>query len=124
MGWSAHRNVGAGRERSHEDSHHWTCKFFSSRSYGPGDISSAAFLVAAAALLPESDLEIDDVGLNPTRTQFLLTLRALGVQVESTEHRENCNEPVGTVRVKGSKANLDSDGKIQLSRGAVDTAVD
>ena len=67
----------------------------------PGDISSAAFLVAAAALLPGSDLEIDDVGLNPTRTEFLSTLSTFGVDLETTAQREESNEPTGTVRVKG-----------------------
>ena len=67
----------------------------------PGDISSAAFLVAAAALLPGSELEINGVGLNPTRTQFLLTFRPLGFEVDIAPLSEKCNEPVGTVRVSG-----------------------
>jgi len=67
----------------------------------PGDISSAAFLIAAAALLPGSDLEIDAVGLNPTRTQFLLTLRSLGIDLDITQDQEDCNEPVGMVHVTG-----------------------
>lgn len=67
----------------------------------PGDISSAAFLMAAAALLPASDLTVDEVSLNPTRTQFLLTLRSFGVELEITEDQEECNEPVGSVRVTG-----------------------
>lgn len=47
----------------------------------PGDISSAAFFIAAASLLPGSKLLIKGVGLNRTRTQFLSTLRALGADV-------------------------------------------
>ena len=66
----------------------------------PGDISSAAFLIAAAALVPGSDLVIDGVGLNPTRTQFLSTLRSLGIDVELLDERDEGNEPVGTVRVR------------------------
>ncbi len=54
-----------------------------------------------AALLPGSDLEIDAVGLNPTRTQFLLTLRSLGVDLDITQDQEDCNEPVGMVHVTG-----------------------
>jgi 3-phosphoshikimate 1-carboxyvinyltransferase len=68
----------------------------------PGDISSAAFLIAAAALLPESKLEVEDVGLNPTRTMFVSMLRSLGVLIEVTGEREECNEPVGRLRVNGS----------------------
>jgi 3-phosphoshikimate 1-carboxyvinyltransferase len=67
----------------------------------PGDISSAVFFIAAAALLPGSELEIADVGLNPTRCQILRTLRELGAAIEIEEAREECNEPLGTVRVKG-----------------------
>jgi 3-phosphoshikimate 1-carboxyvinyltransferase len=67
----------------------------------PGDISSAAFLVAAGALLSDSELEIDGVGLNPTRTQFLSTFRSLGLRVDSAPLHEKCNEPIGTVWVSG-----------------------
>jgi 3-phosphoshikimate 1-carboxyvinyltransferase len=67
----------------------------------PGDISSAAFLIAAAALLPESKLEIENVGLNPTRTMFVSMLRSLGVAIEVTDERDECNEPLGSVRMKG-----------------------
>ena len=72
----------------------------------PGDVSSAAFLVAAAALLPGSDLEIHDVGLNPTRAEFLLTLSRFGIDLEITDEREESNEPKGTVRVKGGITKL------------------
>jgi 3-phosphoshikimate 1-carboxyvinyltransferase len=68
----------------------------------PGDISSAAFLIAAAALLPNSNLEIERVGLNPTRTQFLEVLRLLGFGLEMIEAQQESNEPRGTVRVSGS----------------------
>lgn len=68
----------------------------------PGDISSAAFLIAAAALLPGSNLEVEDVGLNPTRTMFLSTLRSLSIAVGVTAEREECNELVGHVHLKES----------------------
>jgi 3-phosphoshikimate 1-carboxyvinyltransferase len=67
----------------------------------PGDVSSAAYFIAAAALLPGSSLEVDEVGVNPTRVLFLKQLRALGLNVEIAGAREECNEPVGTVRVRG-----------------------
>jgi len=67
----------------------------------PGDISSAAYFVAAAALLPDSALEIADVGVNPTRALFLELLRALGLKVTVSEAREESNEPVADVRVSG-----------------------
>lgn len=67
----------------------------------PGDVSSAAFLIAAAALLPDSNLEIEAVGLNPTRTQFLSTLSSLGFDLNITGKYQECNEPLGNVRVSG-----------------------
>lgn len=67
-----------------------------------GDISSAAYFIAAAALLPGSSLQVSEVGVNPTRVLFLEPLRALGLDVEIKEVREESNEPVGVVRVHGS----------------------
>jgi 3-phosphoshikimate 1-carboxyvinyltransferase len=68
----------------------------------PGDISSAAYFIAAAALLPGSSLTIRDVGLNPTRAIFLKELRELGLNVEITNDPADNYEPVGEVRVQGS----------------------
>jgi 3-phosphoshikimate 1-carboxyvinyltransferase len=63
----------------------------------PGDISSAAFLVAAAAMLDGSEVTVEGVGLNPTRTGLLDRLKALGADVRGENVRERCNEPVGDV---------------------------
>jgi len=78
----------------------------------PGDISSAAFLIAGAALLSGSQLEIEAVGLNPTRTQFLSMLHSLGLDVRVTDIHEKCNEPVGNIRVTGG-AFLESGGRVE-----------
>lgn len=67
----------------------------------PGDISSAAFFIAAAMLLPGSELVIEDVGLNPTRTAFLSVLSSLGADISTTDFRMERNEPVGTIKVRG-----------------------
>ena len=67
----------------------------------PGDISSAAFPVAAAALLGGSELELESVGLNPTRAAVLETFRSLGVALEVSRARERSNEPTGDIRVRG-----------------------
>jgi 3-phosphoshikimate 1-carboxyvinyltransferase len=64
----------------------------------PGDPSSAAFLVAAAALTG-SDLTIEGVGLNPTRLHFLEVLGRMGVRVEVSVDRHEVGEPVGSLRV-------------------------
>jgi len=75
---------------------------FAARSLSiPGDVSSAAFLIAAAALLPGSRLQIENVGLNPTRTQFLSTLRSLGFDVNPNELDQQANEPLGSIQVSG-----------------------
>lgn len=70
----------------------------------PGDISSAAYFVTAAALLDGSSLEIANVGLNPTRTLFLEQMRAFGFAIETDDLREECNEPRGTIRISSRRA--------------------
>jgi 3-phosphoshikimate 1-carboxyvinyltransferase len=67
----------------------------------PGDASSAAFLVVAALVLPDSELRLDGVLLSPTRTAFLEVLRAMGGKVEArVEAREP--EPVGSIVASSS----------------------
>jgi 3-phosphoshikimate 1-carboxyvinyltransferase len=74
---------------------------FQGRAFSiPGDFSAAAYLIVAAALLPESDLIIKGLGLNPTRTQLPATLRSFGADIEIIEQEESY-EPVGSVRVSG-----------------------
>ena len=65
----------------------------------PGDISSAAYFVAASLLLPDSELIIENVSLNPTRTAFVSLLREWGGFVEFADERLEWNEPMGTLRV-------------------------
>ena len=85
----------------------------------PGDVSSAAFLLAAAALLPGSDLMIEGVGLNPTRTQFLTTLRSLGFDLEVLDLRDESNEPVGRIRVRGRLSGTDHGDEISRNVNVV-----
>jgi 3-phosphoshikimate 1-carboxyvinyltransferase len=66
----------------------------------PADPSSAAFLVAAAALVPGSDITIEGVLVNPTRTGFYDTLREMGADVVFTGAREEGGEPVADIRVR------------------------
>ncbi|HEY0375552.1 MAG TPA: 3-phosphoshikimate 1-carboxyvinyltransferase [Pyrinomonadaceae bacterium] len=70
----------------------------------PGDVSSAAFFAAAAAILPGSELALLDVGLNPTRTAFLSALAGLGADITVEGERLECGEPVGTIRVSGRES--------------------
>jgi len=66
----------------------------------PGDLSSAMFLIAAAALAPGSDLTLVDVGLNPTRVAALEVLRSMGADIELEYETEALGEPVGHIRVR------------------------
>ena len=78
----------------------------------PGDLSSAAFFLVAAALLPRSAIEITGVGVNPTRTGVLDVLRAFGAQVDISDVVEESGEPRGTVRVShGDHRPLDIAGE-------------
>jgi len=67
----------------------------------PGDLSSASFWLAAAAIVPGSDVVVSDVGLNPLRAGFLRMLGAMGCRVDITNVRDDW-EPVGDVRVRSS----------------------
>jgi 3-phosphoshikimate 1-carboxyvinyltransferase len=67
----------------------------------PGDLSSAAFFLAAAAALPDSEITVTGVGINPTRTGVLDVLRAMGADVEVHQDDVWAGEPVGTVVVRG-----------------------
>ncbi|MEB3361622.1 MAG: 3-phosphoshikimate 1-carboxyvinyltransferase [Synechococcaceae cyanobacterium] len=66
----------------------------------PGDISSAAFWLVAGAITPGSDLVVENVGLNPSRTGILDVLEQMGARVELLEQRLVAGEPVGDLRVR------------------------
>ena len=68
----------------------------------PGDPSSAAFLVAAALVCPGSDLVIENVLLNPTRTGFFETLRDMGADIEILRQHEEAGEPIGDLHIRSS----------------------
>ncbi len=66
----------------------------------PGDISSAAFLIVAALLVPDSKIRIRDVGLNPTRIGLLDVLQAMGAMITIENPRESAGEPIGDILVE------------------------
>lgn len=72
----------------------------------PGDMSSAAFFLCAAALFPESNLVLDGVGMNPTRASLLDVLRMLGVRIHVLQLEERHSELVGTLQILGSPTGL------------------
>jgi 3-phosphoshikimate 1-carboxyvinyltransferase len=66
----------------------------------PGDISSAAFPIVAALLIPGSELEIADVGLNPSRGGLLTVLERMGAELEVEDGPRVAGEPRGTIRAR------------------------
>jgi 3-phosphoshikimate 1-carboxyvinyltransferase len=69
----------------------------------PGDLSSAAFFLCAALLFPQSDLYLQDVGLNPTRTALLDFLSGMGAQIKLLNIGETAGELIGDIHVTGSR---------------------
>jgi 3-phosphoshikimate 1-carboxyvinyltransferase len=68
----------------------------------PGDISSAAFWLVAGAIVPNSELLIENVGVNPTRTGILEALLAMEADITQENLREVAGEPVADLRVRSS----------------------
>lgn len=68
----------------------------------PGDISSAAFFITAALLIPGSDITLENIGINPRRTGILQALRMMGGRIEVINAREQGGEPVADLRVRHS----------------------
>ncbi len=71
----------------------------------PGDISSAAFWLVAGAIVPGSNLVIENVGVNPTRTGILEALAMMGANIELENQRTVAGEPVADLRVRSSSLN-------------------
>ncbi len=65
----------------------------------PGDASSAAFVLVAAAIIPGSDLTVRGVGVNPTRSGLVATLQAMGAAISLLNPRESAGEPVADLRL-------------------------
>jgi 3-phosphoshikimate 1-carboxyvinyltransferase len=92
------RAFGAEIERSHNAvSIHGGQTLHPLEAFVPGDISSAAFFLCAASIFPESNLVIDGVLLNPTRSALLDVLTAMGSRISMVRVEENHGELVGTI---------------------------
>ena len=85
----------------------------------PGDFSSAAFWMVAAAALPGSRIVIDEVGLNPTRTGLIDVLRRYGARVRIEETSVHAGEPIGSVTVEADRA-----GSIEIAPAEVPVLID
>jgi 3-phosphoshikimate 1-carboxyvinyltransferase len=68
----------------------------------PGDISSAAFWLVAAAIVPGSELVVENVGVNPTRTGILEALEMMGADIQLQNQRLTAGEPVADILVRSS----------------------
>lgn len=68
----------------------------------PGDISSAAFWLVAGAIVPDSELVVENVGVNPTRTGILEALEMMGADIQLENERVVAGEPVADLRVRHS----------------------
>lgn len=68
----------------------------------PGDLSAAAFFIVGATIVPDSDVTVRAVGMNPTRTGLLEILRQMGAWIEVLHPREEAGEPVADLRVRSA----------------------
>ncbi|MBM7604415.1 3-phosphoshikimate 1-carboxyvinyltransferase [Metabacillus crassostreae] len=68
----------------------------------PGDISSAAFFLVAGAIVPNSEIVLKNVGINPTRTGILDVLKMMGASIEIIPHKEQSFEPIADIIIKTS----------------------
>lgn len=85
----------------------------------PGDPSSAAFLVAAAILAGSGELTIENVGVNPTRTGFIVVLERMGAHVERVNLRDEGGEPVADLLVRPAELR-----GTEVTAAAIPTLVD
>ncbi len=84
----------------------------------PSDVSSAAFFVVAASCLEDSDVLLENVGLNPTRTAILEVLKSFGADIEIKNSKNVNGEIVGDIQVRGHKK-LTSNNETNLVAGDV-----
>jgi 3-phosphoshikimate 1-carboxyvinyltransferase len=89
----------------------------------PGDISSAAFFIVAAACLAGSELRLKNVGVNPTRSAIINAGRQFGLSIELEDRREATGEPVADLLIRGG---FEKKGDIEnrLSGGIIANLID
>jgi 3-phosphoshikimate 1-carboxyvinyltransferase len=85
----------------------------------PADISSAAFFMVGASIAPNSDITLENVGINPTRDGVISILREMGANIEIMNSREVCGEPVADIRVRSAQLK-----GIHIPEGQVPLAID
>ena len=85
----------------------------------PADISSAAFFMVAASIAPGSDITLQHVGVNPTRTGVIAILQLMGARIELSNQRDVGGEPVADIRVQSAPLQA-----IDIPRELVPLAID
>lgn len=85
----------------------------------PGDISSAAYFIAAGLLVPDSEILIRDIGINPTRAGFLKVCRDMGGHITLLNERSQAGEPVADILVRTSRLH-----GITIQGGIIPTLID
>jgi 3-phosphoshikimate 1-carboxyvinyltransferase len=86
----------------------------------PGDISSAAFIISAALTVPNSEVRIRNVGLNPTRTRILDFYRSLGASISTLDESTIAGETIGDLLVTSTELQ----GNVWLDANAVTELID
>lgn len=71
----------------------------------PGDISSAAFFMAACAIIPGSEMVLQKVSTNPTRTGIVTVLKKMGLKIEGTNKKEVSGEPIADLFISSGELN-------------------
>ncbi len=85
----------------------------------PADISSAAFFLVAGSIAPESEITLQHVGINPTRTGVIEILRLMGADIMLLNEREIGGEPVADIRVRSAELK-----GIKIPKSLVPLAID
>ncbi|HHI03153.1 MAG TPA: 3-phosphoshikimate 1-carboxyvinyltransferase [candidate division Zixibacteria bacterium] len=78
-------------------------RLLSSDIFVPGDISSTMFFVVAGLLVGDSEISLNNVGLNPTRTGCLTALKQMGADISVIPDKSRNEEPLGTIKVSSSR---------------------
>ncbi|NOR43361.1 MAG: 3-phosphoshikimate 1-carboxyvinyltransferase, partial [Gammaproteobacteria bacterium] len=85
----------------------------------PADISSAAFFMVGASIADDSDIVLQHVGINPTRTGIINILKLMGADITTSNQQEVGGEPVADIRIKSAKLK-----GIHVPEGLVPLAID
>ena len=85
----------------------------------PGDVSAAAFFLVAGTIVPDSEICIEGVGLNPTRKGIVDVLRRMGAKIETEPEGESGGEPFGNLIVRGSEL-----GRIRIAGALIPSLID